>query len=110
MVSLPSGLQYQILSPGQGRHPGTTGKVRVAYRSLRLDGQVFDRSSDDQSAEFSLSQVIPARKEKLPLMAEGAKWQLFLPAMLAFGDKGPLEDQTVIFEIELLKVEDRQGN
>jgi FKBP-type peptidyl-prolyl cis-trans isomerase FklB len=104
VVSLPSGLQYQVLSPGQGRHPGITDKVRVAYRSLRLDGQEFDRSPDGQPAEFSLNHVIPAWKEALPLMAEGAKWKLFVPADLAYGERGPLADKAVIFEMELLEV------
>ncbi|AMV73259.1 macrophage infectivity potentiator Mip [Desulfuromonas carbonis] len=104
VVALPSGLQYQVLVPGQGKQPGPDDRVRVEYRGMRLDGQEFDRSAEGAPVEFSLSQVIPGWREALPLMAEGAKWKLFVPPDLAFGERGPLADQTVIFEVKLVKV------
>lgn len=104
VVVLASGLQYQVLVPGQGKQPGPDDRVRVEYRGMRLDGQEFDRSAEGAPAEFSLSQVIPGWREALPLMAEGAKWKLFVPPDLAFGERGPLADQTVIFEVKLVKV------
>lgn len=111
VVTLPSGLQYKVLKEGAGRKPTLQDTVSVNYRGTKLDGIEFDSSSrEGKPATFALSNVIPGWQEALPMMQEGAKWQLFLPAKLAFGDKGPLEDQTVIFEIELLKIEDKQGN
>lgn len=106
VVVLPSGLQYQVLNAGSAKHPAASGRVRVNYLSMRLDGQEFDRSQEGTPTEMPLSQVIPAWKEALPLMGEGAKWKLFVPPDLAFGERGPLADQTVIFEVELVKVLD----
>lgn len=111
IISLPSGLQYKVIKEGAGRQPTLQDTVSVNYRGTKLDGIEFDSSSrEGKPATFPLNSVIPGWQEALPMMREGAKWQLFLPAKLAFGDKGPLEDQTVIFEIELLKVENKQGN
>jgi len=104
VVALPSGLQYQVLTPGHGKSPLANDRVQVNYVGRRLDGQEFDRSPDGEPVELSLGQVIPSWKEALQLMREGAKWRLFVPADLAFGEHGPLADQTVIFEVELLKV------
>jgi FKBP-type peptidyl-prolyl cis-trans isomerase FklB len=111
VITLPSGLQYQVLKEGKGQKPTLKDTVTVNYRGTKIGGTEFDSSSrEGKPATFALNSVIPGWQEALPMMQEGAKWKLFLPPKLAFGDKGPLEDQTVIFEIELLKVEDKQGN
>ena len=105
VVELPSGLQYEVLRQGSGRSPQGSDRVRIQYRGLRLDGQVFSSSyQDGKATEMPVDQGVPGFAEALQLMQEGAKWRLFIPADLAFGEKGPLADQTVIFEVELLKI------
>jgi FKBP-type peptidyl-prolyl cis-trans isomerase FklB len=105
VVTLPSGLQYKILTEGGGRQPTLEDTVTVNYRGTQLDGREFDSSyRDGKPATFPLTSVIPGWREALPLMKEGAKWQLFIPADLAFGERGPLADRTVIYELELLAV------
>jgi FKBP-type peptidyl-prolyl cis-trans isomerase FklB len=105
VVSLPSGLQYIVLQEGRGRKPTLKDTVTVNYRGTRIDGTEFDSSDrDGEPATFPLGSVIPGWKEALPMMKEGAKWKLFLPPKLAFGDKGPLKDQTVIYDIDLISV------
>jgi len=105
VVTLPSGLQYQVLQAGKGKQPTLKDTVTVHYRGIKLSGTEFDSSyREGKPVSFSISNVIPGWQEALPMMKEGAKWKLFLPPKLAFGDKGPLEDQTVIYEIELLQV------
>lgn len=106
VVSLPSGLQYIVLQEGRGRKPTLKDTVTVNYRGTRIDGTEFDSSDrDGEPATFPLGSVIQGWQEALPMMKEGAKWKLFLPPKLAFGDKGPLEDQTLVYEIELLSVQ-----
>lgn len=105
VVTLPSGLQYQILREGSGKSPTLKDAVIVNYLGTRLDGREFDSSyRDGTPLTIPLAKVIPGWQEALPLMKEGAKWRLFIPADLAFGERGPLADQTVIYEIELLEV------
>lgn len=106
VVTLPSGLQYKVLTAGHGRRPTLEDTITVNYRGTLIDGQEFDSSyRDGQSATIPLNSVIAGWKEALPLMQEGAKWQLFVPADLAFGERGPLADRTVIYELELLAVQ-----
>ena len=105
VVSLPSGVEYQVLRAGNGQSPSLDSTVRIAYRGTRLDGQEFDSTyRDGKPAEFSLAKLIPGLREALQLMREGAQWRVFIPAERAFGETGPLADQTVIFDVELLKV------
>jgi FKBP-type peptidyl-prolyl cis-trans isomerase FklB len=105
VVTLPSGLQYKVLQEGTGKKPTLKDTVTVNYRGTKVDGTDFDSSyKDGKPATFPLSNVIPGWQEALPMMKEGARWKLFLPPKLAFGDKGPLEDQTVVYEIELISV------
>jgi FKBP-type peptidyl-prolyl cis-trans isomerase FklB len=105
IVTLPSGLQYQVLQPGTGRKPTLQDTVTVNYRGTRISGTEFDSSyKNGEPITFPLKSVIPGWQEALPMMMEGAKWKVFLPPNLAFGDKGPLEDQTVIYEIELVSI------
>lgn len=105
VVTLPSGLQYKVLKVGHGASPGIDDQVTVNYLSTRLDGTEFDSSArDGKPATFPVKGLIKGWTEALQLMHEGDKWQLFVPADLAYGEKGPMADQAVIFEIELLKV------
>ena len=107
VVSLPSGLQYKVLREGTGNRPGPNDRVKVRYRSALIDGTEFHDSSGPEGEPETLhvSGVIRGLTEALQLMQEGARWQLFLPADLAFGRRGPLADRTVIYEIELVSVE-----
>ncbi len=107
VVSLPSGFQYRVLREGEGNSPGPGDRVRVHYRSTLIDGTVFHDSSrpGDEPEMLHVSGVIRGLTEALQLMREGDRWQLFLPADLAFGKRGPLADRTVIYEIELVSIE-----
>ena len=109
VVTLPSGLQYKVLQEGTGRKPTLKDTVTVNYRGTKIDGTEFDSSyRKGKPVTIPLNSAIPGWKEALPLMKEGAKWQLFIPADLAFGERGPLADRTVIYEIELLEVKPGQ--
>jgi FKBP-type peptidyl-prolyl cis-trans isomerase FklB len=109
VVSLPSGLQYRVLEPGSGKQPAATDTVTVHYRGTLIDGTEFDSSySRNKPATFRADRVIEGWREALQLMQEGAKWELFIPAKLAYGDKGAGKIQpnsTLIFEVQLIKVE-----
>lgn len=106
VVTLSSGLQYKVIQAGSGKKPTEQDTVTVNYRGTKIDGIEFDSSfKDGKPVTFPLKKVIPGWQEALTMMPVGAKWKIFLPSKLAFGDKGPLEDQTVIYEIELLSIE-----
>jgi FKBP-type peptidyl-prolyl cis-trans isomerase FklB len=109
VVTLPSGLQYKVLKEGAGESPAPTARVTVQYRGTLLDGTEFDSSyKRNQPATFKVNGVIRGWTEALQLMKPGAKWQLFIPANLGYGDRGagPLipPGSTLIFEVELLSV------
>jgi len=109
VVTLPSGLQYKILKEGTGASPQATDNVTVHYRGTLIDGTEFDSSHKrNQPATFRVSGVIPGWTEALQMMKPGAKWQLFIPAKLAYGERGTGSaippNSTLIFEVELLKV------
>ena len=102
-----SGLQYKVLKAGQGKQPGPTSTVTVNYVGKMIDGTQFD-ASRDAPAQFSLDGVIPGWTEGLQLMHEGEKVEFVVPQELAYGLQGkgqipPL--QTLVFEVELLKVQ-----
>jgi FKBP-type peptidyl-prolyl cis-trans isomerase FkpA len=100
-----SGLQYKILEPGTGKQPGPTDQVKVHYRGTRVDGSEFDSSYQrGKPAEFRLDRVIKGWTEGLQLMQEGGKAQFFIPYDLAYGERGRLGNQTLIFDVELLEV------
>ncbi len=106
-----SGLQYKVISKGTGKKPGQGDKVTVHYRGRLLDGTEFDSSyKRNKPATFPVGGVIPGWTEALQLMKEGAKWQLFIPAKLAYGEKGagPMigPNATLIFDVELLSIEE----
>lgn len=107
--ALPSGLQYKVLAEGKGAQPKLTDQVTVNYKGTLIDGTEFDSSyKRGEPATFPVSEVIKAWTEVLPLMKTGAKWQLFVPAELAYGERGAGKDippnATLIFEVELLAV------
>jgi len=107
VVSLPSGLQYEVLVTGSGKTPGPDDTVTVHYRGTALDGAVFYDShrGEGSPATFHVGAVIPGMSEALQLMREGDTWRLFLPADLAYGERGPLADRALIFEVELVSVQ-----
>jgi FKBP-type peptidyl-prolyl cis-trans isomerase FklB len=107
VVSLPSGLQYEILTAGSGAKPSATSKVTCHYHGTLINGTVFDSSvRRGQPATFPLNAVIKGWTEGLQLMPTGSKWRFFIPANLAYGDRqvsaeiGP--NSTLIFDVELL--------
>jgi FKBP-type peptidyl-prolyl cis-trans isomerase FklB len=108
VVTLASGLQYKILKKGSGKQPKATDSVTVNYRGTLVDGTEFDSSyKRGQPATFPVNGVIPGWTEALQLMKEGAKWQLFIPANLAYGERGQRgipPNSVLIFEVELISV------
>jgi FKBP-type peptidyl-prolyl cis-trans isomerase FklB len=105
--TLPSGLQYRVLSEGTGKTPNKSDTVTVHYRGTLVDGTEFDSSiARGQPATFKVDGVIPGWTEALQLMKEGAKWQIFIPPELAYGERGVpshIPPQSVlIFEVELI--------
>ena len=101
-----SGLQYKVLDEGSGRSPGPEDSVTVQYHGTLISGQVFDSTrSRGEPATFALSRVVPGFREGLQLMKEGARYELYLPPDLAYDDQGPMADQTLIFEVELLSID-----
>lgn len=105
----PSGLQYEVLAEGDGPQPKATDKVVVHYEGKLIDGTVFDSSiSRGEPATFGVTQVIPGWVEALQMMKAGSKWRLFIPSALAYGPQGAGgmigPNQTLIFDVELLKV------
>jgi FKBP-type peptidyl-prolyl cis-trans isomerase FklB len=112
VVTLPSGLQYKILTAGTGPKPTASDSVKCNYRGTLINGTEFDSSyKRGQPATFAVGQVIKAWTEALQLMPVGSKWQLFVPASLAYGERGAGAeigpDATLIFEVELLSIEDK---
>lgn len=110
IITTASGLQYEILTEGAGKSPKAKDTVVVNYRGTLLNGVEFDSSylAGREPAEFPLKRVIKGWREGLPLMKEGAKFRFFIPSELAYGKKGAGIDigahETLIFEVELLKV------
>jgi len=107
---LESGLQYKVLTPGTGKMPKVDDKVTTNYQGRLINGTEFDSSyKRGKPATFPVNGVIVGWREALQLMKEGAKWQLFIPAKLAYGERGTPGGNigphaTLIFEIELLSI------
>ncbi len=109
VIELPSGLQYEVLSEGDGMKPLPTQKVTCHYHGTLIDGTIFDSSvKRGQPATFPLNAVIKGWTEGVQLMNTGSKWRFFIPPQLAYGDRevsaqiGP--NCTLIFEVELLSI------
>jgi FKBP-type peptidyl-prolyl cis-trans isomerase FklB len=110
VVTLPSGLQYKVLTAGTGPKPTTGDSVACNYRGTLIDGKEFDSSyKRGQPATFPVSGVIKGWTEALQLMPVGSKWQLVVPSDLAYGERGQGPDigpnATLIFEVELLSIQ-----
>ncbi|MCB2376872.1 FKBP-type peptidyl-prolyl cis-trans isomerase [Hymenobacter sp. BT635] len=109
IVTLPSGLQYEVLTEGSGKKPGPSSSVTTHYHGTLLNGTVFDSSYQrGQPATFGVNQVIAGWTEALQLMPEGSKWRLYIPSDMAYGKRGAGRDigpdSALIFDVELLKV------
>ncbi|MFT3920071.1 FKBP-type peptidyl-prolyl cis-trans isomerase [Cloacibacterium sp.] len=110
VVSLPSGLQYEVITDSEGNKPSETDTVVCHYHGTTITGKVFDSSVQRGTpAKFPLNRVIYGWTEGLQLMSIGSKWKLFLPSHLAYGEEqiskeiGP--NSTLVFEVELLGIE-----
>ncbi|MGD9172506.1 MAG: FKBP-type peptidyl-prolyl cis-trans isomerase [Candidatus Thiodiazotropha sp.] len=108
VTTLDNGLQYKILSAGEGESPTAEQKVEVHYRGRLINGEEFDSSfKRDKPAQFSLNAVVPGFREAITRMKPGAKWEVVIPPELAYGKKGAGRaigpNETLIFEIEYLK-------
>jgi FKBP-type peptidyl-prolyl cis-trans isomerase len=113
IVTLPSGLEYKILTQGTGPKPAATDTVVCNYRGTLINGTEFDSSyKRGQPATFPVTGVIKGWTEALQLMPVGSKWQLFLPAELAYGERGPSPEigpnSTLVFEVELLSIQAKE--
>ena len=109
IVTLPSGLQYEVLSAGSGKKPGKTDVVTVDYEGRLVNGQVFDSSyKRGQPATFPVNGVIEGWQEALQLMPIGSTWMLYIPAALAYGEAGAGDvigpNETLIFKVHLIGV------
>jgi FKBP-type peptidyl-prolyl cis-trans isomerase FklB len=112
VVTLPSGLQYKILTQGSGAKPTVSDSVVCNYRGTLIDGTEFDSSyQHGQPATFPVGQVIKGWTEALQLMPVGSKWQLFIPSELAYGSRGAGAqigpNATLIFEVELISIQEK---
>ena len=115
ITTLPSGLQYEVVTEGSGAKPTPQDRVTVHYTGTLIDGTKFDSSVDrGQPATFGVTQVIAGWTEALQLMSPGAKWRLYIPSDLAYGERGgqPRGNQpsiigpnaTLIFDVELIEI------
>ena len=109
VVTLPSGLQYQVLQKGEGPKPTASDKVKCHYHGTLINGTVFDSSVQrGEPSVFGVSQVIPGWVEALQLMPVGSKWRLFIPSDLAYGEHGAGEaiepNSALVFDVELLDI------
>ena len=109
IVTLPSGLQYEVLTSGTGAKPKATDEVTVNYKGTLTNGKQFDSSYDrGQAATFMLNQVIPGWTEGVQLMQVGSKYRFYVPYSLGYGERGAGQDippySNLIFEIELISV------
>jgi FKBP-type peptidyl-prolyl cis-trans isomerase FklB len=108
VVKLPSGLEYKVITAGSGVHPTDSSNVTVHYTGTFINGKVFDSSVQrGEPIQIPVNGVIPGWTEALKLMQPGAKWMLYVPAELGYGDRAPDEigpNQVLIFEVELLSI------
>jgi FKBP-type peptidyl-prolyl cis-trans isomerase FklB len=113
VITLPDGLQYKVLTAGTGPKPTASDTVTVNYRGTLVNGKEFDSSyKRGQPVSFPVGGVIKGWTEALQLMPVGSKWQLFIPADLAYGDRPPSPDiepgETLLFDVELLSIGEKK--
>ena len=111
VVALPDGLQYKILTAGQGKKPAESDTVLCNYKGTFIDGTEFDSSTQaGKPVPFEVKNVIPGFKEVLQLMPVGSKWQVFIPSTLGYGERGAGSvigpNSALIFEIELVSIQE----
>jgi FKBP-type peptidyl-prolyl cis-trans isomerase FklB len=109
VITLPSGLQYQVIKEGNGKKPSAKDSVKCHYEGFLIDGTVFDSSIQrGEPAVFGLQQVIAGWTEGLQLMQEGAKYRFFIPYRLAYGEGGAGSSippfAALVFDVELIQV------
>lgn len=109
VVTLPSGLQYEVLTKGEGNTPSFTDQVKCHYHGTLIDGTIFDSSVERGTpATFGVNQVIKGWTEALQLMPVGSKWRLYIPSELAYGESGAGQAiepySTLIFDVEILEI------
>lgn len=109
IMTSATGLQYKVITAGSGKQPSVDSSVTVHYKGSLIDGTVFDSSYDrGDPATLTLSQVIQGWQEALPMMKEGGKWQIYVPAELGYGDRGAGQiiapGSVLIFDIELISI------
>jgi len=109
VTTLPSGLQYRVLTAGEGKSPQKSDQVTVNYRGTLIDGTEFDSSySRGKPATFGVGQVIPGWTEALQLMKAGDKWEIYIPSKLGYGERGAGAkigpNSALVFEVELISV------
>jgi len=115
IVVLPSGLQYRIIEEGDGPRPGLNSRVRVHYRGSKTDGTEFDSSfARGVPEEFTVNSVLKGWQEVLPLMKQGATWQIFVPPELAFGQRGNPPavgpNEALTFDLKLIEILDDKSS
>jgi FKBP-type peptidyl-prolyl cis-trans isomerase len=115
VVTLPSGLQYKILTQGTGPKPTPSDSVVCNYRGTLINGTEFDSSyKRGEPATFPVTGVIKGWTEALQLMPVGSKWQLFVPSEMAYGERSPAPqigpNSTLIFEVELLSIQPKSAD
>ena len=105
VTTLPSGLQYRIIQPGSGQKPAMDDSVTVHYRGHLVNGAKLDSTyTGNKPVTYRVSEVMPGWTEALQMMPQGAVWELVIPSQLAFGKRGPLENRTLIYQLELLAI------
>lgn len=110
VITLPSGLQYKVITAGTGEKPGLSDKVTVHYHGVLTNGKVFDSSVErGEPLQLNVNGVIEGWREALQLMAVGSKWKLFIPANLAYGEnpmRGSLVEpnMVLVFDVELIQI------
>jgi FKBP-type peptidyl-prolyl cis-trans isomerase len=113
VVTLPSGLQYKVITAGTGKKPAATDKVVTHYRGTLVDGTEFDSSyRRGETVSFPVTGVIKGWQEALQLMPVGSKWQLFIPPDIAYGDAARPKipgGSVLLFDLELISIDDGTG-
>lgn len=109
-MTLPSGVEYKVITAGQGKKPTEADTVLCNYKGTFVDGTEFDSSAEaGKPVPFEIKTVIPGFKEALELMPVGSKWQIVIPASLAYGERGAGNvigpNATLIFEVELVSIQ-----